>query len=100
MKQQADWAVGKPGAEDQLLSLESDTEAWSGRLGKARELSRQAVGSARRSDEKEPAAIWQGNAAIREALLGNADTAREDAVAAAALAPAMPSRCRHSPMLW
>jgi serine/threonine protein kinase/tetratricopeptide (TPR) repeat protein len=87
MRQQADWAVGKPGAEDQMLSLESDTEAWSGRLGKARELSRQAVESARRSDEKEPAALWQANAAIREALFGNADAARQDAAAAAALAP-------------
>jgi hypothetical protein len=33
MKQQKDWAIGKPGAEDWMLSLESDTEAWSGRLG-------------------------------------------------------------------
>ena len=87
MKQEADWAVGKPGAEDWMLSLESDTEAWSGRLGKARELSRQAVESARRGDEKEPAALWQANAAIREALFGNADAARQNAAAAAALAP-------------
>jgi len=87
MKQQADWAIGKPGAEDWMLSLESDTEAWSGRLGKARGLSRQAVESARRNDEKEPAALWQANAAIREALFGNAGTARQDAAAAAALAP-------------
>jgi eukaryotic-like serine/threonine-protein kinase len=87
MKQQADWAIGKPGAEDWMLSLESDTEAWFGRLGKARELSRQAVQRARRSDEKEPAALWQANAAIREALLGNADVARQNAAAAAALAP-------------
>jgi serine/threonine protein kinase/tetratricopeptide (TPR) repeat protein len=36
MKQQADWAVGKPGAEDWMLSIESDTAAWSGQLGKAR----------------------------------------------------------------
>ena len=87
MKQQADWALGKPGAEDWMLSLESDTEAWSGRLGKARELSRQAVESARRSDEKEPAALWQANAAIREALFGNTDAARQNAAAAVALAP-------------
>ena len=87
MKQQADWAIGKPSAEDQMLSLESDTEALSGRLGKARELSRQAVESARRSDEKEPAALWQANAAIREALFGNADAARQNAAAAVALAP-------------
>jgi len=87
MKQQGDWAIGKPGAEDWMLSLESDTEARSGRLAKARELSRQAVESARRSGEKESAALWQGNAAIREALLGNADRARQGAAAAAALAP-------------
>jgi eukaryotic-like serine/threonine-protein kinase len=87
MKQQVDWAVGKPGAEDQMLSLESDTEAWSGKLVKARELSRQAVESARRSDEKEPAALWQANAAIREALFGNAEAARQNAATAVALAP-------------
>ena len=87
MKQQADWAIGKPGAEDWMLSLESDTEAWSGRLGRARELSGQAVESARRSDEKEPAALWQAIAATREALFGNVDAARQNAAAAAALAP-------------
>ncbi len=87
MKQQEDWAVGKPGAEDWMLSVESDTEAWSGRLGKARELSRQAVESARRSDEKEPAALWQANAAIREALFGNMVVARQNAAASVALAP-------------
>ena len=87
MKQQTDWAIGKPGAEDWMLSLESDTEAWSGRLGKARELSRQAVESARRSDEKEPAALWQANGAIREALFGNAEAARQNAAAAVVLAP-------------
>jgi tetratricopeptide (TPR) repeat protein/predicted Ser/Thr protein kinase len=87
MKQQANWAMGKPGAEDQMLSLESDTEAWSGKLAKARALSRQAIESARRNDEKEPAALWQANAAIREALFGNADIARRDAAAAMALAP-------------
>jgi tetratricopeptide (TPR) repeat protein len=87
MKQQADWAIGKPGAEGLMLSFESDTEAWSGRLGKARELSRRAIETARRSDEKEPAALWQTNAALREALFGNADAARQNAAAAVALAP-------------
>ena len=87
MKQQANWAMGKPGGEDWVLSLESDTEAWSGRLGKARELSRQAVESARRNDEQEAAALWQANAALREALFGNAEAARKNAAAAVALAP-------------
>ena len=86
MRQQAGLTMGMPGGVDWMLSLESDTEAWSGKLGKARELSRQAVESARRSDEKEPAALWQANAAIREALFGNATNARQDAAAAIALA--------------
>jgi len=85
MKQQADWAVGKPGAEDQMLSLESDTEAWFGKLKNARVLSRQAVERAQRGGEKEPAALWQVNAAVREALLGNTDAARQNAAAAEAL---------------
>jgi serine/threonine protein kinase/tetratricopeptide (TPR) repeat protein len=87
MKRQSDWAIGKAGAEDWMLSVESDTEAWSGKVVNARELSRQAVESARRSDEKEPAALWQANAAVREALFGNADAARQNAAAAVALAP-------------
>jgi hypothetical protein len=82
MKQQADWAMGNPGAEDQMLSLESHTEAWSGKLSRARELSKQAVESARRNDEKEAAALWQANAAIREALFGNAGSGREKAATA------------------
>jgi hypothetical protein len=52
---------GRPGVENQMLSLESDTEASPGRLGKARDLSRQAVEIARRSDEGETAALWQAN---------------------------------------
>jgi len=87
MKEQADWAAGKPGAEGEMLSLESDTEAWSGRLGKARELSRRAVESARRADGKEAAALWQSDAAIREALFGNVDAARQNAGGSVTLAP-------------
>jgi eukaryotic-like serine/threonine-protein kinase len=87
MKQQADWAVGKPSAEDQMLSLESDSEAWSGKLGKARELSRQAVETARHNGDTEPAALWQADAAIREALFGEMEAARKGAAESAALAP-------------
>jgi eukaryotic-like serine/threonine-protein kinase len=87
MKQQVDWAMGKPSAEGWMLSVESDTQAWYGRLKKSRELSHQAVESARRTDEKEPAALWQSNAAIREALFGNEEVARDGAAAALDLAP-------------
>jgi eukaryotic-like serine/threonine-protein kinase len=80
------WATGKAGAEDVLLSYQSDTEAFFGRLGKARDFSRRAVESARRADEKETAAYWQVNAALREAEFGNAAQAHNETAAALGLA--------------
>jgi eukaryotic-like serine/threonine-protein kinase len=76
MQRQIYLARDMPGAEDWLFSLQSDTSAFAGQLSKARELSRQAVESAQRNDLKEVAAIWQMNAAVREAEFGNARQAR------------------------
>ena len=87
MDRQVAWAAGKPGTEDQLLSSQSDTEAYYGQLGKARDFSRRAVDAAVRSDSKETAAMWQVNAALREAEFGNTATAKQDVAAALALAP-------------
>jgi tetratricopeptide (TPR) repeat protein len=87
MDRQVAWAAGKPGTEDQLLSSQSDTEAYHGQLGKARDFSRRAVDAAVRSDSKEAAAMWQVNAALREAEFGNTATAKQDVAAALALAP-------------
>jgi eukaryotic-like serine/threonine-protein kinase len=86
MEQQLAWSAGKPGVEDRLLSMQSDTEAYYGRLHKARDSSRRAVDSAVRADSKESAAFWQVNAALREAELGNAVLARQGVTAALALA--------------
>jgi tetratricopeptide (TPR) repeat protein len=86
MERQVAWAAGKPGAEDVLLSFASDTEAFYGRLSKARALSLRAIDSARRSDQKETAAGWQMNAALREAEFGNASQARKATSSALALA--------------
>ena len=77
MEQQVGWAAGKPGVEDTLLSAQSDTEAYYGRLNKARDFSRRAVDSAVRGESKETAALWKVNAALREAELGNAGYARQ-----------------------
>jgi serine/threonine protein kinase/tetratricopeptide (TPR) repeat protein len=85
MEQQVAWAAGKPGDEDQLLSTQSDTEAYYGRMNRAREYSRRAVDSAVRADSKETASLWQVNAALREAELGNAALARQGVTAALAL---------------
>src|SRR5437870_7128525 len=87
MEQQLAWGAGKPGAEDLLLSAQSDTEAYYGRLAKARDFSRRAVDSAVRADSKETAALWQVNAALREAEFGNAAPAKQGVAAALALAP-------------
>jgi tetratricopeptide (TPR) repeat protein len=86
MQRQLDWATGKPGAEGSLLSYQSDTEAYSGHLGKARELSRRAVGSAQSAGGKETSADWEMNAALREAELGDIGQARKETAAALALA--------------
>jgi eukaryotic-like serine/threonine-protein kinase len=45
------------------------------------------VDSAVRNDSKETAALWQVNAALREAEFGNASVAKQDIAAALALAP-------------
>jgi tetratricopeptide (TPR) repeat protein len=87
MAQQVAWAAGKPGSEDLLLSFQSDTEAYYGRLVKARDFSRRAVDSAVRDDSKETAALWQVNAALREAEFGNTAAAKEGVATALALAP-------------
>jgi tetratricopeptide (TPR) repeat protein len=72
MEQQLAAVRDKPGDEDPLLSQQSDTEAYYGRLRRAREISRQAVESATRAGAKEAAAGWLVNAALREAEYGNA----------------------------
>jgi serine/threonine protein kinase/Flp pilus assembly protein TadD len=77
MARQVEWAAGKQGAEDLLLSAQSDTEAFYGHLEKARELSERAVGSASRNDLRETAALWQMNSALREAEFGNLERARQ-----------------------
>ncbi len=87
MERQVAWAAGKPGSEDQLLTFQSDTEAYYGRLVKARDFSRRAVDSAVRNDSKETAALWQVNAALREAEFGNTTAAKQGVGAALTLAP-------------
>jgi tetratricopeptide (TPR) repeat protein/predicted Ser/Thr protein kinase len=86
MQRQLVLTADKPGYEDVLLSYQSDTEAFSGHLGKARDFSRRAVASARRADEKETAAEWELNGALREAEFGNAGQAHNDTAEALALA--------------
>jgi hypothetical protein len=86
MAEQQQWFAGK--AEENLgLSLASDTEAYVGHLGKARELTKRSVDSAIRADSKETGAIWLENAALRDAAFGNPAEAKQAAEEGLKLAP-------------
>jgi tetratricopeptide (TPR) repeat protein len=87
MAEQQQWFAGKS-EENMGLALASDTEAYGGHVGKARELTKRAVDSAIRADSKETGAIWQAIAAQRGAAYGNATEARLQAAQALKLAPA------------
>ena len=80
-------AMGKPGTEDVLLASQADTEAWHGKLKKARALTRRAMDSAQHNDAKEAAAMYQAAAALREVESGNRKQALAEADAAVKLAP-------------
>jgi eukaryotic-like serine/threonine-protein kinase len=82
MAQQAAWSSGKLGVEDVLLGYEAETTAYFGQVGKARELSRQAVASAERAELRETAADYEAYAAVREALFGFAANAQQRVAAA------------------
>jgi len=81
MEQQMAWVTGKRGIEDVFLSTQADTAAYSGQLGRARELSRRAVASAQQAGEKETAEAYETAAALREALFGYPAEARKRATA-------------------
>lgn len=76
MEDQVKWGAGREGIEDQFLEQEADTAAYSGELDKSREFSRQAVASALRAQKQETAAVFEGRAALCEALSGNRKEAR------------------------
>ena len=88
MAEQQQWFAGKPEYENFGLALASDTEAYKGHLGKAQELTKRAVDSAIRADNKESGAIWQANAALQQAAYGKSTEARQSAAKALKLAPA------------
>ena len=88
MAEQEQWFAGKPEYENLGLGLASDSEAYRGRLSKARDLTRRAVDSAIRADSKETGAIWQAIAAQREAAYGIRAEARAAAAEALKLVPA------------
>jgi eukaryotic-like serine/threonine-protein kinase len=76
-----------PGYEHIALWLDSQTDAYSGRLEDARTLTREAVASALQDSTEENAATLLASAAVREAALGNVSEAQRAASQALKLAP-------------
>jgi len=87
MEQQLRWAEGKPNGEDSILAAQSDTEAYYGRLKKAREYTQRAVESAKKADLPESAAIWEVEAGMREVMFGYPEEAKKHTEAALQYAP-------------
>jgi serine/threonine protein kinase/tetratricopeptide (TPR) repeat protein len=87
MAEQQRWFGNRPDYENYGLSFTADNEAYAGHLGEARELSKRAVDSAIRTDNKETAAIYLGNAALQQAAYGYPGEARKAAAEAIKLAP-------------
>ncbi|HKW31727.1 MAG TPA: hypothetical protein VJN92_01900 [Candidatus Acidoferrum sp.] len=87
MQREVEWSAGKPGGEDAMLALQADTEAYAGHLKKARELSQRAVQAAQDANLAEPAAIWQGISALRDAVYGKTQEARSAADKVLTIAP-------------
>lgn len=85
MRQQRDWATGKPLYEAAFLMNETEIQVYYGHLTKARALSRAAHAAALRADNTSDAAGFRAWFAQNEALMGNALQARRGAQAALAL---------------
>ena len=79
MAEQQQWFAGRPDYESDGLALASDTEAYGGHLGKARELTKRAVDSAIRADSKENGADMAGESLLSgKPLTAIAAEARQD----------------------
>jgi DNA-binding winged helix-turn-helix (wHTH) protein/tetratricopeptide (TPR) repeat protein len=77
MSEQQQWFTANGDVSYFGLSLAADTQAYAGRMEKARDLTRRSVASAVRTNSKEAGAIWWESAAIREAAFGNIREARQ-----------------------
>ncbi len=87
IEQEISGSAGKPGWEDLILFLHSNTAAFHGRINDARSLSRRAASAAMRADLKEPAALWLADAGLREAAFGYREQAHQFVTESGKIAP-------------
>lgn len=82
MEKQAALAHDKAGVDDWISNSQGFALAYSGRLEKARTMSRRAADLAREAERQDTEALYETDAAVREALFGNASTAKQRAARA------------------
>ena len=85
MEREVAQAREKPGMEDWMSNAEGFVLAYSGHLEEAREDVTPVSGSRSEAERRETEAFYETDAALREALFGNASTARQRAMAALGL---------------
>jgi len=77
MEQEAMLARERPGMDDWIRNSEGFVLAYSGRLRAARKMSHAAADLARKGERRDTEALYDADAAVREALFGNVPTARQ-----------------------
>jgi len=84
MKQQFDWASGKPD-EYVALDWQTQTAAFAGQYKRAQDFSRRSIDLAVRSDAKEVAAQYAAEEALRSAVFGHCQQTKADTAQALTL---------------
>ena len=85
MKRWSENDGGNPSTDEGVLASETDVAGWYGRFRDARKLTEQAMNVAERNGSKESAAVYQVQAALREAAAGNVPLGRANVAAGRAL---------------
>jgi DNA-binding winged helix-turn-helix (wHTH) protein len=79
MDREAAQSREKLGVDDWMSNAEGFVAAYSGHLEEARRMSRRAADLARKADRPDTEALYETDAAVREALFGNMSMARQRA---------------------
>jgi DNA-binding winged helix-turn-helix (wHTH) protein len=79
MEREAAQSRERPGADDWMSNSEGFELAYSGHLEAARKMSQLAADLAGKTERRETEALYEADAAVREALFGNVSTARQRA---------------------
>jgi DNA-binding winged helix-turn-helix (wHTH) protein/predicted Zn-dependent protease len=80
MEREAAQSREKPGVDDWMSNSEGFVSAYSGHLEEARKMSRRAADLAGKAERRETEALYETDAAVREALFGNVSDARQRTV--------------------